>query len=62
MISPPDKNLSDRKFTLWIIVILIFLTFQFVLTMTGHRMLSDQATANMVAETTRECRSATATR
>jgi len=36
---PPDKNMSTRKFTLWVIVLLVFLTFQFVLTFTGHRQI-----------------------
>jgi len=55
MISPPDKNLSDRKFTLWIIVILIFLTFQFVLTFTGHKVLDNAIGNVMVAESARQC-------
>lgn len=55
MIQPPDKNLSDKKFTLWIILILIIMTFQFVLTLTGHRQLDAGITGITVAENARAC-------
>jgi hypothetical protein len=55
MLTPPTKGLSERKFTLWVIVILVFLTFQFVLTFTGHKVLDNAIGNVMVAESARQC-------